>query len=670
MVKKESKKNIKKESKNGIILNSLEKFGFRKAKVLDVNFTKKKKLVQFAFRNETPKDKTFIKNAVKTLVKEIKVRQAKNSVDVGGRVFINTLYDETFGWRAGHQFKFDEEISVFDPNNEYEVQEGKKFQNKFKHFNVIIETYPKAGGMDKFNNCLYTCLLQFYNFQNMVPEIINSPNKLKRKLGVHWSEPVPLCKVIDVLQNVLRVNINIQGDEIYTSEKKYPFTMTLMFSDGHYELVKRKKNKNLCFDSAYSYKNYPERRINLYFNVDKQQCYYNGKQIKPMKTKHWKIARSLMNSTKNTFHNFKKPLLGQDVKTVYETHLEAIEWLKKNTNNKIDMRHHTSFAKCAIWFFERLRNFTEPEHIEQDEGRFIQFCYRGGIRYCERKNVTLEQGYEYDFSSYYPSIMKSQMKLPVKRGEICTLEKLESSSTNFFSIPYGIYRLKVGKTDCKYFMKNLKKFYTHYDVKIMHENNIEYSLIQDGQPNAIIYTTDKLMLAQDLFGNFVKYFTELKNKKNAPGMVKGILNSLWGKLCSANYVYSTGTMKDVSVKEGFEYLMAIDTTEENYDGKLMHHQITSIDYIDDHKAEVRLQDYKNNFKYSYARIGPFLTSYGRFKLYETFRNHTDSIKWIHTDGLVTDTPITSYTKLCKKGFALKEISGKVCIMNKNQKKFL
>ncbi len=127
--------------------------GFKDYQNLDVKFGNKKKMTQFAFRFKKPRTKAQIKQTVDQLVSRINQAQTKKGLALEGRVLVNTLYDDLW-WRSGKMTRFGDAVHLFDPNDEYTF-EGEKFQNTFKSFNIIVETYPMTGGCSNGkNNCL------------------------------------------------------------------------------------------------------------------------------------------------------------------------------------------------------------------------------------------------------------------------------------------------------------------------------------------------------------------------------------------------------------------------------------------------------------------------------------------------------------------------------------
>ena len=156
--------------------------GFKDYQNLGVKFGNKKKMTQFAFRFKKHRSKAQIKDTVDELVGMINTAQKKKGVPLGGRVLINTLYDGGLAWRAGKMTRFGQNIHLFDPDDEYTF-EGKKFQNTFKNFNIIIETHPLTGGCTNGkNNCLWGCLFRHFGGEDNMPKCIHKPWNLKKAL--------------------------------------------------------------------------------------------------------------------------------------------------------------------------------------------------------------------------------------------------------------------------------------------------------------------------------------------------------------------------------------------------------------------------------------------------------------------------------------------------------
>jgi hypothetical protein len=77
----------------------------------------------------------------------------------------------------------------------------------------------------------------------------------------------------------------------------------------------------------------------------------------------------------------------------------------------------------------------------------------------------------------------------------------------------------------------------------------------------------------------------------------------------------------------------------------------------------------NQYETNYARIGPFVTSYGRYLMARTLVNHKDDIVYIHTDSMIT----LKEMKDIKVGVAIGNwkcnFHKKVDIINKQKKIF-
>ena len=135
-------------------------------------------------------------------------------------------------------------------------------------------------------------------------------------------------------------------------------------------------------------------------------------------------------------------------------------------------------------------------------------------------------------------------------------------------------------------------------------------LIQDGKPNFLYYSKDKLSNGAFLFKHYMGELYALKERK-----VKGskdILTILWGALCEKRVKKR---------KASYDEEVHID------DAKML-----SI-YTTDTKLHFRFQSYEHGlYMTKFARIGPFVLAYGRDRLFHSFQKYEDDIVRIHTDG--------------------------------------
>ena len=139
---------------------------------------------------------------------------------------------------------------------------------------------------------------------------------------------------------------------------------------------------------------------------------------------------------------------------------------------------------------------------------------------------------------------------------------------------------------------------------------LSVELIQDDKPNFLYYSKDKLMNGAFLFKNYVEELYKLKSESK---MAKLLLNILWGALCE-------------------------NSTKEFYNNCQNELDLIDCDITDLHftgtKFRVEIVNFGDNYyKTNYARIKPFVLSYGRNHCYKTFKEYDKDIIRVHTDGI-------------------------------------
>jgi hypothetical protein len=190
--------------------------------------------------------------------------------------------------------------------------------------------------------------------------------------------------------------------------------------------------------------------------------------------------------------------------------------------------------------------------------------------------------------------------------------------------PYGIYRciVEVNPKVYKHFRYNKLNFYTHIDLQVARELKLKITMIQDEQPNALIYDRSCLVTGSQLFGQYFEYMFKLKEKK--VNRAKNIINVLWGVLCQRNM------FTQVISEHGSIFEILEDRT------------ISQITPIND--EQIKVDYYKNDTMYetNFARIAPFLISRGRqlirkkMMLGDPMLEH---VKRVHTDGWISTKPL-------------------------------
>ncbi len=283
--------------------------------------------------------------------------------------------------------------------------------------------------------------------------------------------------------------------------------------------------------------------------------------------------------------------------------------LLKLTDGKINLYRTGGVSKTALQLWYHLDNPPIADDILEDETRILEKC-RGAFMYGFKYKG---KGYKYDIVSEYPYLyISKQHKYPYKRGELKILSKQEFDELNFFK--FGIYHVIVENTDSRVFRHNEKHWYTHTDLNYAKDKlNAKLTLIEDNETNCLLYSADKLITGNKLFGKFVNFLFPLKRQGFKE--VKKYLNCLWGTLCQIN----TMTISDNKIY-GDKNIVSITP------GKNGKHRVET----------VKMDKY---YELPYARIKPFLFSYGRHIIAKIIYKNLDNVLRCHTDGILLKEPI-------------------------------
>ena len=302
------------------------------------------------------------------------------------------------------------------------------------------------------------------------------------------------------------------------------------------------------------------------------------------------------------------------LKEVYDEFVEIADQLKTETKGHVNMYKTGSIIKTSMYHFDAFvkKKYILPEIITPKEAEFISKSVCSALKYA--KKGTYKNCIGYDVNSFYPSILKSSFSIPIKEG---TFHHMDYTGAVGRRCEYGIYRAKItGNIDKRLFVINKNDYYTHIDMNRAIKLKYDVRFIQDGKPNYLKYTRDDLVQGNTLFGEYIKYFYDLKTKG-----VKGaklILNCLWGWLVKKTYMNLSdyGSFDIGDDKE-------IENMHVDQDGKL-------------HATCVKLfQMYATN----YARFEPFLLAESRSRLSEFYSKQIDAVVQINVDGFIMTEPL-------------------------------
>jgi hypothetical protein len=235
----------------------------------------------------------------------------------------------------------------------------------------------------------------------------------------------------------------------------------------------------------------------------------------------------------------------------------------------------------------------------------------------------------------------AQHKFPIGAGKLKNFTKAEFNALTYYS--FGMYHVKVLDSDYRVFVHNCENYYTHTDLNFAQQQGYKIKLVEDDEPNALLFAPKALMTGRELFGPFVKFLFKLK--KQGHKEIKSYLNALWGALTQTNVMsISNGVVHDN--KE----ILTITPTN---DGGLIFGTAVKDNY------------YETNF----ARIKPFLLSYGRTMIAKIILKNLDTVVRCHTDGIICSKRITNIEFGNNLGNLKEEGKGDCTITNSNTYKF-
>jgi hypothetical protein len=505
-----------------------------------------------------------------------------------GEIAIALKYN--YGWRSGYFTKFGEKVQLYSPVDSDITEDQDEFSEIYIY---MLEDPSSKGGKSNMNNCLYDCLKSV--LQNNLP--FKEPIELKKYLKL-WACDKVDYKLIPLIEQKLKTYaINISGDHTYISPIKSKKVINLLLEDEHYTVIEdhiSKVNKNHI-----SYKSRKPIIYNKYTFMA-----YDGE-------KEWLLS----NEQKYDIYKFKTPYILVDktdpkltLKEEYDLFIHDANLLKEASDGQINL-YQTGNTKTTCLnvfdtFTKYIKNPPKPTQLEAD---WISDCSHGAIIFHDKYSGPV---YKYDKKSMYPSIMKSKQLFPVDAGEFTQISELSEILT------FGIYRCIIKKSNTKIdrlFRFNPKNKYSHIDIYHARKLNLEIKLINDNEANTLLWTRDNLLTGTELFGQFIDFTFDLKNKLKID-RAKKIINTLWGALCekkTKNFVCGP----DVDIGKNAKPI--------------------SIRPTDDGKTIIEIIKRDNQYVSGFSRIKPFLLGKARSIMSDIMLPYNDLLVRCHTDGFMS-----------------------------------
>lgn len=316
--------------------------------------------------------------------------------------------------------------------------------------------------------------------------------------------------------------------------------------------------------------------------------------------------------------------------------------LKTITDGKINLYKTGRYAVSALQLFVDTCDI-EPEPIWNEEAIILMSASRGALR--SARNGYKGTVYKYDFVSFYIYLMIAN-NYPIKEGEAKTLTKEQFNAMD--KMTYGLYFCNIQNHDYRLFhrSKNTDDWYTHMDISYARKHGYKVEIIDDGRMNFLSYE-GKLTSGKKLFGKYVDFLFPLKKK--GYDSAKRVLNTLWGKLCQKNTITVRGKKK----------VFADDRIDEFTTNGMKDKTV---------KVFKRTQPYSTD----YARIAPFLISFGRCRTAYFMEESVENLVYCHTDGFYLTKPLIMKDEIKNKmgkelGFLRDEGTCKMYIKNMARK---
>jgi hypothetical protein len=243
----------------------------------------------------------------------------------------------------------------------------------------------------------------------------------------------------------------------------------------------------------------------------------------------------------------------------------------------------------------------------------------------------------FDVNSRYPSLLiDKRFNIPIKEGKLLNLTSNEFIKLTYFK--YGIYRCIVHPSDDedinKLFQLSAVKHYTHYDLTLARELGLKMEIIVDDKPNFLYYSNDCLIKSYIIFEQYVNYLYDLKQEtkddKEINGLTKIFLNIIWGAMCEKNR------------KQTF-------VLDENREFRIPEkYKIDSIKRMTNNHVKLSCNSVGKIYKNDMARLGCFLTSFGRLQLVRDIKKYNQDIICIKTDAIYFKTQTQTDFKIGDK----------------------
>jgi hypothetical protein len=562
-------------------------------------------------------------NSIRDFVGKI----ANKLSNAGLQIKVNTAIKTPIGWKSGRQSEGKTLIKTWTPTwgtNEDDdddnitnwYDEGK---GKVNEFYIFVQAFDPEGGRDENNDCLYNCLYSL--LKETLTCKYDASWKLKQALHIANDAKINTNEHLDKIEKWLNVGIFLEGDKTRTPKIEVKNNIHLVFQDAHFSIKPTKKKHQPV--------NRYEERQPIFYHFNKENdnyTYYDGKLQQAPEDK---FVKQILGQYKFDSEFFYIKCANKlNLQTEYDDFKLNADKLKDITKGRINMYRTGTIKNTALkLFYDLIQHVEEPESIDDNEAEFILSCYRSGLLYHQKYKGKAVKG---DVCSMYPSLMSKQVMYPFKKGEFKTItaedlsKMVDKKGNQYFK--YGIYRAKIeAQIDDQnqiLFKFNNLNHYSHIDMLQAHKFGFKIEMIQDEKANFLFYPTSSLQTGVTLFKKYVDFLFELKQKHPELKYIKRIMNILWGALCEMKFSSTHNLKNDIELKEN--------------------EQIANFKVLNNGNLVVQCEVVGDKFLTGFARIGPFLTAYGRDMIANLALKHVKdltNIKRIYVDCILSSEPL-------------------------------
>jgi hypothetical protein len=373
----------------------------------------------------------------------------------------------------------------------------------------------------------------------------------------------------------------------------------------------------------------------VYICDDKGERTITNAEFKKMKKDYTLFFLSRKRGNKGTLKEF------------YDYVSKCAKELKVFSKGKINLYKTGLFSKTSkmIWNLMRKKEVKElqTEDLTDLEVKILDET-KGSLIFSEKGYKG--EGYFYDFNSFYPSIMQDKtFKIPYKQPKEQTIKKLSQAywqnAEGISYLKYGFIRCNIEKSGIeeidRLFRFQDDKWYCSQDIQSAKLLKLKINVIDDGKTNFLYYDNTKCIKGDKLFGAFVNYMYDLKQKKVSGS--KDVLNSLWGAICQKKL---SKTKKEVEnplkIRPTLDGLFSYVEREHPYN--------------------------------PYARLKRFLLAEGRLIIVKTILKYGQDIVQCHTDGFISKKKLNDITSSTDLGSIKYEGCKQVHIICANEVKII